>query len=260
MPRFVPRRSRSRRLTAASTAVLVLGLALAVVAPAASVAAVATDGCYSWSRTLRVGMSGGDVQRLQVRVSGYPGYGRTLGVDGRYGQRTKDAVRRFQIAYGLRADGVAGPRTLGQITFLQDDDCTPRNFSYREMADTCAGGFGGGRLSAGAARGGALVTMWKLQALRRALGDRSITVASGFRSSTCNARAGGSRNSRHLFGDAADLDAGPLSLCAIAREARFRGFEGIYGPGYPNHDDHVHVDGDAVSWRAPRCGISVYRG
>lgn len=258
MPHSVPSWPRARRLAAASTAVLVLGLALAIVAPASPVAA---DGCYSWRRTLRVGMSGGDVQRLQVRVSGYPGYGRRLGIDGRYGTATKEAVRRFQVAYGLGADGVAGPRTLAQITFLQDDDCTPRSFSYGELDDGCGGsGFDGGRVSAGSAQGNALVTMWKLQALRHALGDRSITVASGFRSTACNARVGGSRNSRHQWGDAADLDAGPHSLCALAREARSRGFEGIYGPGYPGHADHVHVDGNAISWRAPRCGISQYHG
>lgn len=257
MPQPASTRPRARRLAAASTAVLVLGLALAVASPASPAAA---DGCYTWRRSLRQGMSGGDVQRLQVRVSGYPGYGRRLSIDGHFGLRTKEAVRRFQIAYGLRADGVAGPRTLAQITFLQDDDCTPRNFSYAEMADQCRGGFSGGRVSSGAAQGNALVTMWKLQALRHALGDRSITVASGFRSISCNARAGGSRNSRHLFGDAADLDSGPHSYCALARQARWHGFEGIYGPGYPGHDDHVHLDGEAISWRAPSCGISVYHG
>src|ERR1700761_2239492 len=37
-------------------------------------------------------------------------------MDGRYGPRTQGAVRRFQAALGLTIDGIAGPRTLGELT------------------------------------------------------------------------------------------------------------------------------------------------
>jgi zinc D-Ala-D-Ala carboxypeptidase len=189
-------------------------------------------------------------------VSGYPGFGGEVGIDGVFGPNTRAAVWRFQRAYGLVADGIAGPRTLGLIERLQDDDCSPRHFSFSEMDDGCGGrGFDGGLISADGVRSAALVTMWKLEALRHALGDRSITVASGFRSVSCNRLAGGAARSHHLFGDAADLDAGPHSLCLLARQARSHGFKGIYGPGYPRHDEHVHLDGGGLTWRAPRCGI-----
>lgn len=251
MPR--PNDNRRGRRPAVVLAVLVLGGALAVAAPPEPVAA---DGCYTWRRTLSQGTSGSDVRRLQVRVSGYPGYGRRLSVDGQFGPHTRAAVRRFQAAYGLRQDGIAGPRTFAVLYRLQDDDCTPRGFSFGEMDDGCGGsGFSGGRVSASTARSNALVVMWQLQALRHALGDRPITVASGFRSTGCNARAGGALRSRHLYGDAADLDAGPHSLCALARQARYHGFDGIYGPGYPGHSDHVHLDRHGISWRAPQCGF-----
>lgn len=75
--------------------------------------------------------------------------------------------------------------------------------------------------------------MWKLEALRHALGDQSIRVTSGFRSTVCNSAVGGASNSRHLYGDAADLGAGPHALCTLAKEARNHGFNGILGPGYP---------------------------
>lgn len=249
-----PRRRRRRRGPRMAAAVLVLGAVLAVGAPAAPVLA---DGCTTWRRTLGPGASGSDVQRLQIRVAGYPGYGRRLAIDGSFGPATAAAVRRFQAAYGLVADGIAGPRTFAVILRLQDDDCTPSGFSLTEVDDGCGGsGFDSGPASAGTARANALVTMWKLQALRHALGDRPITVASGFRSTWCNRLAGGATRSRHLYGDAADLDAGPHGLCTLARQARYHGFAGIYGPGYPGHSGHVHVDGAGISWRAPSCGFS----
>lgn len=254
LDRSALRRRRRRRLPVATIAVVVLGSTLALVAPAPPVAA---DGCTTWRRVLSQGTSGGDVQRLQVRVAGYPGYGRRLTIDGEFGARTRAAVIRFQAAYGLAADGIAGPRTFAAIERLQDDDCTPSGFSFGELDDGCGGrGFDSGGTTASAAQAAVLVTMWKLQALRHALGDRPIAVASGFRSIWCNQLAGGARLSRHIYGDAADLDAGAHSLCTLARRARHHGFAGIYGPGYPGHGDHVHVDGSGTSWRAPACGFS----
>jgi zinc D-Ala-D-Ala carboxypeptidase len=99
--------------------------------------------------------------------------------------------------------------------------------------------------------------MWKLQAMRHALGDQPIRVTSGFRSVSCNNAVGGASNSRHLYGDAADLGAGAHTLCQMAKEARNRGFAGILGPGYPGHSDHTHVDGrPSQFWSASGCGVS----
>ncbi|GAA5032704.1 hypothetical protein GCM10023317_84150 [Actinopolymorpha pittospori] len=98
--------------------------------------------------------------------------------------------------------------------------------------------------------------MWKLEALRRALGDHPLTVTSGFRSRACNSAVGGASNSRHLYGDAADVVSGSASLCRIVQEARNHGFGGLFGPGYPDHDDHIHTDGrSGFGWDAPNCGV-----
>jgi zinc D-Ala-D-Ala carboxypeptidase len=212
------------------------------------------DGCYTWGRTLSQGTSGEDVRQLQIRVSGYPGYGAVLALDGQYGPATAAAVQRFQQAYGLTADGIAGPQTFNQIYALQDNDCTPIHFTYAEL-NRCNSDWSGGAVSAATARANALVTMWKLEALRHALGDRALTVSSGFRSYACNNAAGGSSTSRHLYGDAADLTGTP-SLCTLAQRARYHGFREILGPGYPDHNDHAHLaNRSSQFWSAPSCGI-----
>ena len=214
------------------------------------------DGCYTWSRQLSEGTSGEDVRQLQIRVSGYPGYGGVLAVDGQFGAGTKAAVVRFQQAYGLADDGIAGPNTFAKIYALQDDDCTPVNFSYAELND-CNSTWAGGNVSAATAKANALLSMWKLQAMRHALGDQQLRVTSGFRSVACNNAVGGASSSRHLYGDAVDLGAGPHTLCRLAQQARNHGFPGILGPGYPAHDDHTHVDRRSSRfWSAPNCGVT----
>jgi zinc D-Ala-D-Ala carboxypeptidase len=42
----------------------------------------------------------------------------------------------------------------------------------------------------------------------------------------------------------------------MASRARYHGFGGIFGPGYPGHNDHTHVDiRTSNAWSAPNCGI-----
>ncbi|MFD9700117.1 D-Ala-D-Ala carboxypeptidase family metallohydrolase [Lentzea sp. NPDC059081] len=229
-----------------------------VVTPAAAQAdpVSAADACYTWGRTLSEGTSGEDVRQLQIRVAGYPGYGAVLGIDGQFGPATKAAVTRFQQAYGLGADGIAGSATFSKLYALQDNDCTPVNFSYDEL-NNCNSDWSGGNVSAATARANALVSMWKLQAMRHAMGDRPIVVNGGFRSVSCNNAVGGASGSRHLYGDAVDLGAGAQGFCALAKQARNHGFNEILGPGYTGHDDHVHVAHKSSRfWSAPSCGVS----
>ncbi|MBQ1095384.1 peptidoglycan-binding protein [Streptomyces sp. b94] len=233
---------------------LVMLMTGAVVGVGATAGAAHADSCYTWNRTLSQGSSGSDVTQLQIRVAGWVTSGERLSYDGQYGARTAAAVRKFQAAYGLSADGVAGPATFSKIYALQDADCTPVHFSYAEL-NKCNSDWSGGAVSAATAKANALKTMWKLEAMRHALGDVPINISSGFRSRACNNAVGGSATSRHLYGDAADLVGSP-SLCRLAQQSRTHGFSEILGPGYPGHNDHTHVAFDpSPYWSAPTCGI-----
>ncbi|MDR7276925.1 zinc D-Ala-D-Ala carboxypeptidase [Catenuloplanes atrovinosus] len=215
------------------------------------------DACYTWNRTLRDGMSGEDVRQLQIRVAGWTASGEVLSIDGEYGPRTAAAVGRFQTAYGLSSDGVAGPQTFNQIYALQDDDCSPIHFTFAEVtqSSTCGSqaSLQGGAVPAAQVRQNLIRSMWRAEALRRQLGDAPLIVTSGFRSVACNQQVGGSAGSRHTYGDALDFTGTP-SLCAIARQARTAGFNEIIGPGAAGHSDHTHLaDKPSRTWSAPNC-------
>ncbi|NES30845.1 peptidase M15 [Micromonospora terminaliae] len=257
------------RVNMLKRAAVAFALALPGAAIATVVAAPAAhaDGCYTWNRNLYQGRSGEDVRQLQIRVAGWAAYRDIVRVDGSYGPETAAAVRRFQSAYGLRADGVAGPQTFAKIYELQDNDCTPKHFSYAELDNGCGkGGWSGGPLSPTATRENAVRTMWKLEALRRSLGDTPLYVNSAFRSIACNQQVGGASDSQHLYGTAADVVSRSRTLCQVAKSARSHGFSGLFGPGYPGHSDHVHVDSrrennrdrsaNTTTWSAPNCGVS----
>ncbi|WP_055625855.1 D-Ala-D-Ala carboxypeptidase family metallohydrolase [Streptomyces hirsutus] len=240
------------------TARILLSFVMVMVGTVLGVSATAgtahADDCYTWNRSLSQGSSGSDVTQLQIRVAGWVTSGERLSYDGQYGARTAAAVKKFQAAYGLAADGVAGPATFNKIYALQDSDCTPVHFSYAEL-NKCNSDWSGGAVPAATARANALKTMWKLEAMRRQLGDVPITISSGFRSYACNNAVGGASTSRHLYGDAADLVGSP-SFCTLAKQSRTHGFSEILGPGYPGHNDHVHVAHDpSPYWSAPTCGI-----
>lgn len=60
-------------------------------------------------RTLKVGVSGDDVRRLQKFLkSNYPAYADHLAVDGQFGNQTANVVKEWQRRSGLVADGVVG--------------------------------------------------------------------------------------------------------------------------------------------------------
>ncbi len=245
---------RRNRLThvIAAVALALGGLGVATASVTATAPAAHADECYSWARTLSSGASGADVTQLQIRVAGWVPRGQVMGVDGSFGAQTKTAVANFQKAYGLTADGIAGPATFSKIYALQDPDCSPVHFTYAEASYNCGRGFTG----TAANKENMKRALWRAEALRHQLGDHPLKVTSGYRDSTCNTSVGGASNSVHLTGGALDLVPGDsaTSICSIAKQARYAGFGGIFGPGYPAHDDHAHVDiRTTIAWDADAC-------
>ena len=79
-------------------------------------------------QTLRKGSGGEAVSRLQKALNDN---GASLKVDGIYGTKTESAVKAYQQANGLAADGVAGPRTLTALGLVDPGD-TPLPASRAE--------------------------------------------------------------------------------------------------------------------------------
>jgi peptidoglycan DL-endopeptidase CwlO len=64
------------------------------------------------TRTLRKGMSGADVKSLQnmLIVNDY-----SIRADGKFGDSTEAALKKYQTASGLKVDGIAGPATIRRM-------------------------------------------------------------------------------------------------------------------------------------------------
>lgn len=63
-------------------------------------------------RTLRMGISGDDVKKLQEFLGEYPEFYPEGLITGYFGSLTHKAMKRLQLKYELEADGVLGPRTI----------------------------------------------------------------------------------------------------------------------------------------------------
>lgn len=196
---------------------------------------------FPWSRTLSQGASGSDVTELQIRVAGWAAGSASqtfVAVDGAFGPATAAAVRRFQAAYGLGVDGVVGPATQARLNALESADGSTLNFNFSEFTDRVSGTFGGGRVGAATVRENVRRLMYKLEAVRVKLGNRPITVNSGFRSVGHNADVGGASNSMHLYGIAADLGVAGVTNRTVYQKAETSGFSGLE----TFTEDHQHVD------------------
>jgi hypothetical protein len=111
---------RRRGVAAAAAAVFVVvcllgGLAAAGVfsGSQATPTSPSTTGAPTTAATLKPGDQGAAVKVLQ-RGLAHLGYSPGK-IDGQYGPSTIDAVKRFQRAGGLTADGILGPNTLRSL-------------------------------------------------------------------------------------------------------------------------------------------------
>lgn len=234
--------------------VMVVGFTLLITL---AITVISTDeaSAYSWSRTLKEGSSGSDVRELQIRVAGWAAESPTrtyVAIDGQFGPGTKAAVIRFQRAYGLVADGIVGPATQAKLNDLERSNGT-KHFSYSEFYSKDGSGFSGGRVSSTTVRENVRRMMYKLEAVRVKIGNKPITVNSGFRSvSHNNSIPGSASNSQHTYGIAADIKSSGVSLTTLMNAAKSSGFSGVYNGGTFIHaDSRVEYSYGAQYWYWP---------
>jgi len=212
-----------------------LGLAAVV-----DFAAAGQASAYSWTRTLQQGDSGADVAELQIRVGGWAASSAQqtyVAWDGSFGAITTAAVKRFQSAYGLSADGVVGPQTQSVLNSLQSSDGSTAHFDWSEFTSHDGVGFNNGKVGAATVKENVRRLMYKLEAVRKKAGNAPITVNDGFRSIAHNAAVGGASNSMHLYGVAADIVVSGHTTLQTYRIAETCGFSGL--EAYTHSWQHV---------------------
>ena len=143
-------------------------------------------------------------------------------------------------------DAQVGPNTQGVLNSLEKSDGSTAHFNWSEFVDHEDGGFDGGKLSASAVRENVRRCMYKLEALRKKLGNTPINVNSGFRSIAHNTAVGGASDSMHMYGAAADLGVPGVANRTVYQKAETCGFSGLETYTV----DHQHVDSRADLGRA----------
>ncbi|MBB4980878.1 D-Ala-D-Ala carboxypeptidase family metallohydrolase [Streptomyces nymphaeiformis] len=223
---------------------LAVGTGLALAGPAAA---------YGWPSQLSQGSSGEAVKELQIRIAGWAADSAQqtfVSLDGDFGPGTEAALRRFQAAYGLTVDGVAGAQTFSRLNALESSDGSTAHFDFSEFESKDGSGFSGGKVSATTVKENVRRNMYKLEALRKKCGDLAVTVNSGFRSISHNASVGGAANSMHLYGIAADVAVSGLSTKTVYQKAETCGYSGLetYTVSWQHVDSRVEYPYGSQSW------------
>lgn len=153
------------------------------------------------------------------------GFGAIVGeIDGKNGPKTKEAVKQFQAAMGLAADGIAGPKTWAA---LKSGIITPR-LTEADMECQC-NKYCDGYPNASTAGVRLLVErIWRkaeekypglqLYVTCRAEPTRDGAIAGGQRCEQWNKERGGASGSQHKYGRAADI----YGKCDGVKDAEIR--------------------------------------
>jgi peptidoglycan hydrolase-like protein with peptidoglycan-binding domain len=95
------------------------------------------------SGLLRMGSSGKQVREVQAALNRA---GATLKIDGDFGPSTRDAVKVFQKAKGLKVDGVVGPATMKLILAIPQPESDPGHIAAvdnKNVRNAAAASFAG---------------------------------------------------------------------------------------------------------------------
>lgn len=76
-------------------------------------------GIYKYKSPMMKGTAVRQIQEACAALYFYPEKGaKNNGIDGYYGSKTANAVKRFQMMHGLTADGIYGPKTRAKLNAL----------------------------------------------------------------------------------------------------------------------------------------------
>ncbi|MBO9539434.1 DUF882 domain-containing protein [bacterium] len=114
------------------------------------------------------------------------------------------------------------------------------HFHIRELACRC--GCGGEHAAEILANLTKVAIM--LEKVRVALGNRPITITSGFRCRAHNARVGGARQSQHLSGRAVDIQVQGLTPAQVQQSVR--ALPDVHGIGEHPRFTHLDIRGSRV--------------
>jgi zinc D-Ala-D-Ala carboxypeptidase len=204
-------------------------------------------------RELRAGLSGTDVLELQIRVAGWaadkPGQA-FLAINGTFDAATAAAVRRFQLAHGLPADGVVSPATHERLDAMTAPNGSTAHFGWDQFTSPDGSGFAGGKVDEDTVKENVRRLMYKLEALRHKLDGRDVAVLSGFHSTDHQARIRASATSLHPLGAAADIAVAGLTTYAVYRVAQTCGFSGlgVYTQSWLHCDSRTEHGPRTWSW------------
>jgi peptidoglycan hydrolase-like protein with peptidoglycan-binding domain len=230
------------------------GAIAAGLATAAGIAFARPAAAYGWPSVLQQGSTGAAVTELQIRVAGWAADSAShsyVAVDGDFGAGTAAAVRRFQSAYGLSADGVAGPQMFSALNALESSDGSTAHFEFFEFTSHDGAGFSGGKVGSATVKENVRRLMYKLEAVREKVGNKPITVNSGFRSVAYNTSIYGyATNSQHQYGIAADIAVSGVATKTLYQIGERSGFSGLeaYTNSWQHMDSRVEHAYGAQAW------------
>lgn len=174
--------------------------------------------------------------------------------DGIYGTATKNAVTSFQSANSLSPDGIAGYRTLQKISSAKSKTISGYSATESKIVTYSLASDGDSKISNHfkikefQCNDGTdtikidLKLVALLEDIREYFG-KPVVISSAYRTSSYNKKVGGSTNSLHLYGQAADISISGIPPKKIAQYAESLGVKGI-----GLYSTFVHVDTRSVKY------------
>lgn len=205
-------------------------------------------------KTIRFGDSGSDVVYLQQRLTS-KGYG-VGAIDGKFGNKTLEAVKAFQAENNLTVDGIVGINTWNALennggviakeySLARDGEMQiAKNFKAKEF-----------RCKDGSDR--ILIdtdfVVNKLQKIRDRF-DAPVTINSAYRTESYNKKVGGAKSSYHMKGQAFDIVVKGKTPLEVAQFAQTIDITGII-----QYNTFVHVDSRQTKYWARNDNGKIYR-